>query len=265
MRNEPGLVPISKAPSLDGIEGDARVAAMVEWFFENFEDPSSETPHDGREGGFLYIHGGPYEAQDFIPDAFPDATEEEHFEAIEQIESDGPEFAPAGHRILGPEEEYDDLNASREPISVRLDTLGSQLEEIKGHINEMLALQRREREADGGTPKAGHNNPPPDDEPDFYELLDSVADVEGELAKPDRETTADVQIVALAEGRFSRFVKWIKGLVAESPTLLAKGTITGIGGWAANYALNHQAQLIELVHSAAQTMFAWIGAIVGFA
>ncbi len=34
------------------------------WFHSNFEDPAQETPYNSREGGYLYIWGGPYNAHD---------------------------------------------------------------------------------------------------------------------------------------------------------------------------------------------------------
>lgn len=37
---------------------------MRTWFLENFEDPVERTPYESREGGYIYIWGGPYEAHD---------------------------------------------------------------------------------------------------------------------------------------------------------------------------------------------------------
>lgn len=38
-----------------------KMEVMQTWFFENFEDPVHNTPWD--EGAYVYIHGGPYDAQ----------------------------------------------------------------------------------------------------------------------------------------------------------------------------------------------------------
>jgi len=235
---------------------------MVGWFFDNFEDPAQETPYNGREGGYLFIHGGPYEAQNYIPDAFPDATEDEHIEAIDRIDAEGPSFAPAGHRVLPPDEEDDERYGSP-PLAVRLDALGGQLEEVRAHVQEMLALQRREHEERDGPPPAGHNNPPDDDAPNLHEVLESVGEVERELAEPNRETEADADVVVRAESRFRRFLNWVKGLIKESPTLAVKGAITGAGAWATNYALNHQAQLVSLFSEVTGTLAHWAGAVTG--
>jgi hypothetical protein len=260
MRNDIGLSPLSTPPSLEGLEEEARIEAMVDWFFENFEDPVHETSYNSREGGYLYIHGGPYEASDYISDAFPDATEDEHSEAIERIDGDGPDFAPAGHRILPPDEDYDEQPPSQ-LLTVRLDALGGQLEEIKGHINAMLALQRQELEEQVGPPPAGHNNPPPSNQPDLYDILDSVREVEEELAQTNRITDANVEVINRAEGRFNKFLSWLVGLAKEAPSLLARGDVTGVGGWAITYALNHQSQVVHLIGSATETLGIWASVV----
>lgn len=255
-----GLSPLSEAPSLEGMDSEERVDAMVAWFYENFEDPANETPYESAEGGYLYIHGGPYEAEDYIPDHFPDATEEEVTEAIDRLNGDGPEFAPAGHRVLPPEE--DDEPYEVPPLSVRLEALSGQLEEIRGHVTEMLALQRREREEREGPPPPGHNNPPPDAEPDLYEVLDSVREVEGELAKPGREDAADPIVLERAEGRFNRFLSWLRDLGGEAPKKFVLGAIGAAGGVigkaAMDYALNHQAEIIASCQAAAGTVSHWL-------
>jgi len=40
------------------------------WFFENFEDPVERTPFESREGGFIWVWGGPYNAQEELEDEF---------------------------------------------------------------------------------------------------------------------------------------------------------------------------------------------------
>ncbi len=70
MDEEPQLAPLTVPPSLEALDSEGRIEAMVAWFFENFEDPAYETPYDGREGGYQYIWGGPHEAADYIYDQF---------------------------------------------------------------------------------------------------------------------------------------------------------------------------------------------------
>jgi len=65
------------------------VEAMVEWFFENYEDPAQSVPHDSSEGGYQYIGGGPYEARDVLFEQFDDASENDIEEAVLKIDSCG--------------------------------------------------------------------------------------------------------------------------------------------------------------------------------
>jgi len=43
---------------------------IANWFFDRFEDPGAGTSHNGSEGGYLYIHGGPYDAREAIEAEF---------------------------------------------------------------------------------------------------------------------------------------------------------------------------------------------------
>ena len=88
----------------DDDDRQARIDALVEWFFERFEDPAHRLPYETAEGGFQWIYGGPYDARDQLEGNF--AHEEEHIidGAVDQIESDGlTEWAP----VSSPKD-YDD-------------------------------------------------------------------------------------------------------------------------------------------------------------
>jgi hypothetical protein len=96
--------PTSSRPDVRGKSGDEAVEMMVEWFRDNFEDPAHNTPYDG---GYVYIWGGPYEAAEEISEAFDGAASEAAIAAaIEEIEHDGFEWAPATSRLV-PEEPSD--------------------------------------------------------------------------------------------------------------------------------------------------------------
>jgi len=99
---EPGVLPLAPKPiRLDDLPQDEAVALLVEWFFENFQDPVNSTPYDGREGGYQYIHGGPYDAREELEDQFRDVSEGIINAAVEEIESDGQtDWAPSHRRIV---------------------------------------------------------------------------------------------------------------------------------------------------------------------
>lgn len=49
---------------------DDQIAVMRDWFYENYEDPANACPYEGREGGYFYIYGGPYEASEVLQEMF---------------------------------------------------------------------------------------------------------------------------------------------------------------------------------------------------
>ena len=55
---------------LEEADPDRQREMLVEWFASRYQDPAHDTPYDGREGGYQYIHGGPYEARDELEQNF---------------------------------------------------------------------------------------------------------------------------------------------------------------------------------------------------
>jgi hypothetical protein len=65
---------------------------LVTWFFELYQDPAQGVPFDSREGGYQYINGGPYDAEDVLMEQFPNVSEAVRALAVEQIEGYGAEW-----------------------------------------------------------------------------------------------------------------------------------------------------------------------------
>ncbi len=49
---------------------DKQKEIMKNWFLSKYEDPVKECPYDGREGGYQYIYGGPYNANEILSDKY---------------------------------------------------------------------------------------------------------------------------------------------------------------------------------------------------
>lgn len=245
-------------PSLVGMDAEERVEAMADWFRANYEDPAQHTPYESREGGYQYIWGGPYDALEEIIGTFPDAPQEDIEAAVEQVQQDGTyDWAPADGRIQPDDlDDHDDAD-DQPPIEVRLATLGGQLDRIERHVSELLAL--RQRDARTGPAGIGHNNPPVDDEdsPNLHDVRESIVEVRAELAKPEPADDADEEVVVRAEGRFQRFLRWLKAQVAEAPANLVKGAVAGLGGLLAKYVWEHNVELLQLVDETISTLSAW--------
>lgn len=77
-----------------------KVEAMVQWFYENYEDPAVRMPYESAEGGYQWIWGGPYDALEQIGDQFSDVSDEAAIEeAAAEITSDGLfDWAPKARR-----------------------------------------------------------------------------------------------------------------------------------------------------------------------
>ena len=75
------------------------VDAMVSWFHERYDDPANGVPYDGREGGYQYVGGGPYSAEDELREKFDDGrprTERLIKAAVSRIENEGSEWVKKG-------------------------------------------------------------------------------------------------------------------------------------------------------------------------
>lgn len=57
-------IEVTDSVQVETDEGDSAEAieAMRQWFFANFEDPAEMTPYCSAEGGYRFVHGGPYDA-----------------------------------------------------------------------------------------------------------------------------------------------------------------------------------------------------------
>jgi hypothetical protein len=65
-----------------------KVAVLVAWFRERYEDPAERTSYESAEGGYLWNSGGPYDAREVLGDEFPD-DDAVLDAAVGEIERDG--------------------------------------------------------------------------------------------------------------------------------------------------------------------------------
>ena len=55
---------------------------MREWFFDNYEDPAQSLPYESREGGYIWIDGGPYDAHEELYQKFEGLISEQVIEGL---------------------------------------------------------------------------------------------------------------------------------------------------------------------------------------
>lgn len=116
---------------LTDAEPELQQEAMRRWFLSRYWDPANDTPYNGAEGGYLYIHGGPYSAEDELYSRFGDLCSDETIrQAIDDVESEGiEEWAPIHY---GPGDDYDPRFAlALERESEPLRKLRERLEQAK--------------------------------------------------------------------------------------------------------------------------------------
>ncbi len=89
---------------LDDPEREAQLQMMRDWFFEHFEDPVERTPYESREGGYIWMWGGPYDAREELESEFGDSVPEDIIEELaEELTALSWQWAPTPSR-----EDYDD-------------------------------------------------------------------------------------------------------------------------------------------------------------
>ena len=84
-----------EAEDLEGLDRQVQLEAMRDWFFENFEDPAIRTPYDSREGGYIWIWGGPHDALEELEAKFGDVVTSDVIDVLSnEINEDGCQWAP---------------------------------------------------------------------------------------------------------------------------------------------------------------------------
>lgn len=95
-------------PSFDPSDADLAVAGheeqielMRRWFLARYCDPAEETPYESREGGYIWVRGGPYDPREQLGARFEGVADRD---AIEELASElysivGAEWAPIGDMV----------------------------------------------------------------------------------------------------------------------------------------------------------------------
>lgn len=80
-------------------EEDQRIA-IKEWFLARYCDPALETPYNGKEGGYLFIDGGPYDPADEIPQHFSGVVSDDIInDVVDELHGEvGEMWAPINHK-----------------------------------------------------------------------------------------------------------------------------------------------------------------------
>lgn len=258
-----------------------RVAFMVHWFGGRFEDPAVETPYSSREGGYRYVHGGPYNASDELWNEFGGIAKEEDIEAaVAEIEADGTvEWAPgvehpdqiAAREDAISEREHDHEPPSLEAIQQRLDSgiepaFGSreELAQRQELLDEIRALRK---ELAPNVPRhggIGHNQPPEgldDSAPKIEELASELESLEVAVDRDEPDLPAALR----STSRLQALLGWVGNKVDVAVDAAAKkfgDTVgTAMGVWVVGGAAVLGPVVVEKVSKVVAMALTWMGGL----
>jgi hypothetical protein len=193
---------------------------MIQWFHENYEDPSYSTPRDSGE--FIYIWGGPYDARDEIYSKFGDIVPEVLVEdVIAEVERDGvTDWAP-----VRKDDDYDEGGTLSAPETLddfsdeRSETYGSPAD-LDARKRVSIALDELQNALDRPPPIGiGHNRPPEEIENEqLSELSLAASELKLEFNKPN----PSISIV-------KRWGRSIWKALAAGGAAVGLGILSGIG------------------------------------
>ncbi|WP_104401799.1 HEPN domain-containing protein [Vibrio penaeicida] len=105
-----------------------------QWFFENYQDPVHDCPYNSREGGYIYIHGGPYEAGDELFSEFGDELDEKIIQEVaDELDEDGIEWSGIPRQEDFDDYFYDTLGTASEPFK--------EFENAVNQLRDMLDIE----------------------------------------------------------------------------------------------------------------------------
>ena len=167
-----------------------RIDSLVKWFRENYQDPGLQLPVDDDIGGYRWIYGGSYKANEVLANRFPEESKEIIEAAVKEIESDG---TTSWSPIPGPKD-----HDNREPAH------GSGSEDIVAELNTLIANSPTSRVAptfDFGDDRLLHINFPPDSQNIASDnaLFEELKEAKDNLNKALNGTNAHLSLLEAVE------------------------------------------------------------------
>jgi hypothetical protein len=243
---------LTEAPDLDGLSDEEVVAAIEEWWHENFEDPVVEMPW--ADDRYHFIWGGPHDASDIVGDIFRGTISDDLIvAAVEAIEAGGiEEWAPQSH-IHEPQEDDGHDDETLTPAELH----ATMLERAEAVEHAVAALTST-------PPGIGHNRPPGpiEDAPLTSDELTEVSLAAFTLRRQEqnpRSLPYDVRpAVKKVEDLSARLAKWLAVSIASG----AAGAAGGDGYSAASGAVGALwVRLAQALSELAEVAAAWLSSI----
>jgi hypothetical protein len=115
-----------------------QLEVMRNWFYENFEDPVESCPYNGREGGYAYIFGGPYDASEELEAMFGQYVSSKYIEElVDELQHDCYEWSANSNNINDwyDDDLYDAVTSTNDPY-IKFQTNVDKIREISEENNE---------------------------------------------------------------------------------------------------------------------------------
>lgn len=255
-----------------------KVDMMVEWFNLQFEDPQSETPYNSDVGEYVYLWGGPFDANDQIQEEFSEAIEFDLMvQAVEQVQSGGTiEWAPqtggdfynhpeddrvSTGEIVDGDDEWPPIIADVAPMPAEPDARAEVLRRLDA-LETLIqpVLQRMELEAQPAA-MMGHNNPP--EELDIIDAIPreewlNVKDAVDQIREQTTSESPNIEVIKRKSNVLSRAVTLITRWMAQRITT-ALDNAGGVAIGAA--AVAGPEKTLEVLNAASNAVTTWIGSL----
>jgi hypothetical protein len=131
------------ASALKKADPELQKEVMQVWFYGKFEDPVHSCPYNSQEGGYQFIYGGPYEANEELQNEFSDIVPYEVIEELaDELENECSEWS--GDSSIAPDDPSEwDYEPSVE-LPKHLQTLNSSIANVTALLEvEVPSAQQR--------------------------------------------------------------------------------------------------------------------------
>lgn len=133
------------AEELKALSPETQREIMLNWFTSRYEDPVHRTPYDSSEGGYVWIYGGPFDAEEELRGEFEGVIDEKVIvELAESLSHECSDWTGAPS-----EDDYDQglldvVESNATPLPTLLEALESvsRLVELKAATSDSEALNR---------------------------------------------------------------------------------------------------------------------------
>jgi hypothetical protein len=216
-----------------------KLELMVGWFNQHFEDPAENTSYVSAEGGYLWNHGGPYEARDELYSKFGGIVSEKLIEeAVEEVERGGITDwtgvdSGEGLDEMESPDELEELS-SLERFSDQPTSAYGTSQDHEARARARSALDRLQEALERSLPAGiGHNRPPATEHTEQTQLRAAITELKSEFAKPNpaitfiQRWTKPLRDALVAIGKWG--AKKLDKAADAAVTTAAGGTVVWVG------------------------------------